>query len=75
MTKSNIQSYRNMSEDELLEKLTSLKIEHSQIKSNIQRGLIKENQGKVRPVKKDVARVLTVLNELRNDKNWILHMI
>ncbi|NSL76203.1 MAG: 50S ribosomal protein L29 [Thaumarchaeota archaeon] len=69
MTKSNIQSYRNMSEDELLEKLTSLKIEHSQIKSNIQRGLIKENQGKVRPVKKDVARVLTVLNELRNGKN------
>lgn len=69
MTKSNIQSYRNMSKDELLEKLTSLKIEHSQIKSNIQRGLIKENQGKVRPVKKDVARVLTVLNELRNGKN------
>jgi len=75
MTKSNIQSYRNMSEDELLEKLTSLKIEHSQIKSNIQRGLIKENQGKVQPVKKDVARVLTVLNELRSGKNWILHMI
>ncbi|MCH2403796.1 MAG: 50S ribosomal protein L29 [Thaumarchaeota archaeon] len=69
MTKSNIQSYRNMSEDELLEKLTSLKIEHSQIKSNIQRGLIKENQGKVQPVKKDVARVLTVLNELRSGKN------
>ena len=69
MTKSNIQSYRNMSKDELIEKLTSLKIEHSQIKSNIQRGLIKENQGKVRPVKKDVARVLTVLNELRNDQN------
>jgi len=69
MTKSNIQSYRNMSEDELLEKLTSLKIEHSQIKSNIQRGLIKENQGKVRPVKKDVARVLTVLNKLRSGKN------
>ena len=69
MTKSNIQIYRNMSEDELLEKLTSLKIEHSQIKSNIQRGLIKENQGKVRPVKKDVARVLTVLNKLRSGKN------
>ena len=69
MTKSNIQSYRNMSEDELLEKLTSLKIEHSQIKSNIQRGLIKENQGKVRPIKKDVARVLTVLNKLRSGKN------
>ncbi|NSL73445.1 MAG: 50S ribosomal protein L29 [Thaumarchaeota archaeon] len=69
MTKSNIQSYRNMSEDELLEKLTSLKIEHSQIKSNIQRGLIKENQGKVRPIKKDIARVLTVLNKLRSGKN------
>ena len=69
MTKTNIQNYRNMSEDELLEKLTSLKIEHSQIKSNIKRGLIKENQGKVRPVKKDVARVLTVLNELRSNKN------
>ena len=69
MTKSNIQSYRNMSEDELLEKLTSLKIEHSQIKSNIQRGLIKENQGKVQPIKKDIARVLTVLNKLRSGKN------
>ena len=69
MTKNNIQNYRNMSEEELLEKLTSLKIEQSQIKSNIKRGLIKENQGKIRPVKKDVARILTVLNQLRSNKN------
>ncbi|MBH59209.1 MAG: 50S ribosomal protein L29 [Thaumarchaeota archaeon] len=68
MAKNNIQNYRNMSEEELLEKLSNLKIEHSQIKSNIKRGLIKENQGKIRPVKKEVARILTVLNQLRSSK-------
>ena len=69
MPKNNIQNYRNMSEEELLEKLGSLKIEHSQIKSNIKRGLIKAHQGKIRPVKKDVARILTVLNQLRSNEN------
>lgn len=67
--KNNLQNYRTLPEEELLEKLASLKIESSQVRSNLQRGLIKENQGKVRPLKRDIAHVLTVLNELRGKKN------
>lgn len=67
--KNNLQNYRTLPEEELLKKLASLKIEYSQVRSNLQRGLIKENQGKVRPLKRDIAHVLTVLSELRGKKN------
>jgi|TARA_B100001013_G_C24621945_1_gene447570 large subunit ribosomal protein L29 len=52
-----------MSEDQLLEKLGSLKTEYIQVRSKLERGLVKENQSKVKPLKRDIARLLTILNE------------
>ena len=52
-----------MSEDQLLEKLASLKTEYIQVRSKLDRGLVKENQSKVKPIKKNIARLLTILNE------------
>jgi ribosomal protein L29 len=52
-----------MSEDELLEKLASLKTEYIQVRSKLERGLVKQNQKKVKPLKRDIARLLTILNE------------
>lgn len=63
MVKNNLQTFRNMSEDQLLEKLASLKTEYIQVRSKLDRGLVKENQSKVKPIKKNIARLLTILNE------------
>ncbi len=63
MVKNNLQTFRNMSEDQLLEKLGSLKTEYIQVRSKLERGLVKENQSKVKPLKRDIARLLTILNE------------
>ena len=63
MVKNNLQTFRNMSEDQLLEKLGSLKTEYIQVRSKLERGLVKENQSKVKPIKKNIARLLTILNE------------
>ena len=63
MVKNNLQTFRNMSEDQLLEKLASLKTEYIQVRSKLERGLVKENQSKVKPIKKNIARLLTILNE------------
>ena len=63
MPKNNLQTFRNMSEDELLEKLASLKTEYIQVRAKLERGLVKQNQKKVKPLKRDIARLLTILNE------------
>ena len=63
MVKNNLQTFRNMSEDQLLEKLGSLKTEYIQVRSKLERGLVKENQSKVKPLKRDIARLLTILND------------
>ena len=63
MVKNNLQTFRNMSEDQLLEKLGSLKTEYIQVRSKLERGLVKENQSKVKPLKRNIARLLTILNE------------
>ena len=63
MVKNNLQTFRNMSEDQLLEKLGSLKTEYIQVRSKLDRGLVKENQSKVNPLKRDIARLLTIFNE------------
>ena len=63
MVKNNLQTLRNMSQDQLLEKLGSLKTEYIQVRSKLERGLVKENQSKVKPLKRDIARLLTILNE------------
>ena len=56
---------RKLTEEDLVEKLISAKLEYSQVNSNLQRGLVKENQGKVKPLRREIARISTILNELQ----------
>ena len=61
--------FRKLTEEDLVEKLISDKLEYSQVNSNLQRGLVKENQGKVKPLRKQIARINTILNELRRNSS------
>lgn len=65
MPQNKASEFRKLTEEDLIEKLISAKLEYSQVSSNLQRGLVKENQGKVKPLRKEIARINTILNELR----------
>ena len=69
MPQKKASDFRTLTEEDLVEKLISDKLEYSQVNSNLQRGLVKENQGKVKPLRKEIARINTVLNELRRNSS------
>lgn len=69
MPQKKASDFRTLTEEDLVEKLISDKLEYSQVTSNLQRGLVKENQGKVKPLRKEIARINTILNELRRNSS------
>tara|TARA_B100000408_G_scaffold112486_1_gene89506 strand:- start:650 stop:865 length:216 start_codon:yes stop_codon:yes gene_type:complete len=69
MPQKKASDFRTLTEEDLVEKLISDRLEYSQVTSNLQRGLVKENQGKVKPLRKEIARINTVLNELRRNSS------
>tara|TARA_B100000749_G_C18160548_1_gene355671 strand:+ start:71 stop:286 length:216 start_codon:yes stop_codon:yes gene_type:complete len=69
MPQKKASDFRKLTEEDLVEKLISDKLEYSQVNSNLQRGLVKENQGKVKPLRKQIARINTILNELRRNSS------
>ena len=69
MPQKKASDFRTLTEEDLVEKLISDRLEYSQVTSNLQRGLVKENQGKVKPLRKQIARINTILNELRRNSS------
>ncbi|HDJ21921.1 MAG TPA: 50S ribosomal protein L29 [Candidatus Bathyarchaeota archaeon] len=54
---------REMSREERLEKLQELRTELTKLKTMIKAGGAVENPGRVRALKRSIARILTSLNE------------
>ncbi|MDV3293415.1 MAG: 50S ribosomal protein L29 [Nitrososphaerales archaeon] len=54
---------RQQEADKLRQTLFDLRAELSKLKGDQERGLVKKDVGKVRRVRRDVARVLTVMRE------------
>lgn len=65
LTKSDI---KQMNEAQLNEKLADLKKELMKINTQISTGTTPENPGKVRAVKKTIARIITSLNFKKKEK-------
>lgn len=58
-----IHELREMDEEELKEQLTQLKNDLAQEESSIASGTQADNPGKIKEIKRTIARILTVLNE------------
>jgi ribosomal protein L29 len=54
---------RSQDADKLRQTLFDLRSELSKLRGNVERGLVKKDQGKLRRVRKDIAVVLTVMHE------------
>ena len=59
---------RAMGEAEILEKLASLRKELAKERATIASGTRPEKPTKIRKIKRDIARILTILNEMENKK-------
>ncbi|OYT42223.1 MAG: 50S ribosomal protein L29 [Candidatus Aenigmarchaeota archaeon ex4484_224] len=58
-----IKDIRKMKTEELNKKLRELKLELMKELANVKMGRPIKNPGKIRSIKKSIARILTVLNE------------
>ncbi|MDG6899386.1 MAG: 50S ribosomal protein L29 [Nitrososphaerota archaeon] len=54
---------RNQGTDKLRQTLFDLRSELSKLSGEAQRGIVKKDVGNIRRIKKDIARVITVMHE------------
>ncbi len=63
MPKLKAKGLREQDPEKLRQTLFDLRSELSKLRSSAERGVIRKESGKLRRAKKDIARVLTVMNE------------
>lgn len=63
MVRAKLKTLREMNNDDLSGKLTDLRADLSKIRSEAAKGTLKKQTGSVKYIRRDVARILTILNE------------
>ncbi|MEM0188491.1 MAG: 50S ribosomal protein L29 [Saccharolobus sp.] len=61
-----VKELRKMQKDELLKKLDELRLELIKLRVQSRMGTLKNTSG-IKNTRKDIARVLTILNEVKNE--------
>ena len=63
-----MKSIRELNEKDLRDRVEQMKTELSKLQTENAKGTLRKETGKIRKVRKEVARLLTRLNEVK--KNW-----
>jgi ribosomal protein L29 len=63
MPQLKLKDLRSQDAEKLRQTLFDLRSELSKLRGDVDRGLVKKDVGKVRRVRRDVARILTVMSE------------
>ena len=63
-----MKSIRELNEKDLKDRIVQMKTELSKLKTEDAKGTLRKETGKIRKVKKEVARLMTRLNEVK--KEW-----
>lgn len=66
MTRLKMKTIRELNENDLKDRLEQLRSELTKLRIESSKGTLRKDSGKVKPTRRDVARVLTRLNELKN---------
>ncbi|HJT49609.1 MAG TPA: 50S ribosomal protein L29 [Nitrososphaeraceae archaeon] len=67
MARAKLGTLREMNETDLSGKLSELKEELSKLRSESAKGTLKKQTGNIKYIRRDIARILTILNEKRYD--------
>ena len=62
-----MKSIRELNEKDLRDRIVQMKTELSKLKTEDAKGTLRKETGKIRKVKKEIARLLTRLNEVKKD--------
>jgi len=67
MTMLRMKSIRELNEKDLKERVEQMKTELSKLQTENAKGTLRKETGKIRKVRKEVARLLTRLNEVKKE--------
>ncbi|MDE1762797.1 MAG: 50S ribosomal protein L29 [Thaumarchaeota archaeon] len=65
MTRLKMKTLRELNETDLKDRLDQLRSELTKLRIESSKGTLRKDSGKVKPTRRDIARVLTRLNELK----------
>ncbi|MEM2210685.1 MAG: 50S ribosomal protein L29 [Nitrososphaerales archaeon] len=65
MVSLKVSELRKMSEEELNKKLLELTTELMKLKSSSARGTLRKESGKIKYLRRDIARIKTILSEIK----------
>lgn len=63
MARVKLKTLREMNNVDLADKLSDLKADLSKLRSEAAKGTLKKQTGNIRWIRRDIARILTLLNE------------
>ena len=67
MTMLKMKSIRELNEKDLRDRVEQMKTELSKLQTENAKGTLRKETGKIRKVKKEIARLLTRLNEVKKN--------
>lgn len=71
MGRMKLKTLKEMNDNDLQDKLLEFKVDLSKLRSEGEKGTLKKQTSSIRWVRRDIARILTILNE-RKLKKWKL---
>ena len=65
MGRLKMKSVRELNEGDVKDRIEQMRTELSKLKVENAKGTLKKESGKIKPIKRDIARLLTRLNEMK----------
>jgi len=69
MARIKMKTVRQFNEKDLKDRLQQAQSELSKLKTEAAKGTLRKESGKMKPLKRDIARILTRFNEMK--KQWL----
>ena len=67
MSRMSMKTIRNLNEKDLKGKLQEARSELGKLKVDAAKGTLRKESGKLRPLRRDIARMMTRLSEMNNE--------
>ena len=67
MSRMSMKTIKNLNEKDLRDKLQEARSELGKLKVDAAKGTLRKESGKLRPLRRDIARMMTRLSEMKNE--------
>ncbi|HXV65835.1 MAG TPA: 50S ribosomal protein L29 [Nitrosopumilaceae archaeon] len=66
MTRIKMKTVRELNQNDLQDRLQQLRSDLTKLRVDSAKGTLRKESGKIKPLRKDIARIMTRLNEMKN---------